>query len=184
MRDCLELLVLLTYVSYASVPWSKGYNLMWWMRSNFGPYQSWLPSPEEFNSSHLGPTKIKPGVDWFQIVGSGILHIVMHGNPDEGSLLKVLEPLLSRLSHSSWTALDVNVMWNSKRPVWFQASIKMLRIWPVTAPRMPRRLEKSYSTTMIDWNYSTSKAHVVGIMSTAKGSIMIVLRPLSWLIGS
>ena len=56
MRDCLELLVLLTLVSYASVPWSKGYNVMWWMRSNFGPYQSWLPSPEEFNSSHLGPT--------------------------------------------------------------------------------------------------------------------------------
>ena len=73
-------------------------------------------------------TKIKPGFGYFQIVGSGILHIVMHGNPDEGSLLKVLEPLLSRLSHSSWTALDVNVMWNSKRPVWFQASIEMLRI--------------------------------------------------------
>ena len=52
----------------------------------------------------------------------------MHGNPDEGSLLKVLEPLLSRLSHSSWTALDVNVMWNSKRPVWFQASIEMQQI--------------------------------------------------------
>ena len=120
MRDCLELLVLLTLVSYASVTWSKGNNLMWWMRSNFGPYQSWLSSPEEFNSSHLGPTKIKPGFGYFQIVGSGILHIVMHGNPDEGSLLKVLEPLLSRLSHSSWTALDVNVMWNCKRPVWFQ----------------------------------------------------------------
>ena len=63
---------------------------------------------------------------WFQIVGSGILYIVMHGNPEERSLIKVLEPLLSRLSHSSWAALDVKVMWNSKRPVWFQVSSNSL----------------------------------------------------------
>lgn len=39
---------------------------------------------------------------------------------DERALFKVLEPLLSRLSHSSWEALDRNVLWNCKRPVWFQ----------------------------------------------------------------
>jgi hypothetical protein len=48
----------------------------------------------------------------------------MHGNPEERSLIKVLEPLLSRLSHTSWQALDVKVMWNCKRPVWFQVRQK------------------------------------------------------------
>jgi len=36
--------------------------------------------------------------------------------------VKVLEPLLRKLSPSSWEALHVSVMWNVKKPVWFQVS--------------------------------------------------------------
>ena len=55
-----------------------------------------------------------------QVVGSGVLHIVMRGNPEKGCLVRVLEPLLKKLSPGSWDVLHLAVMWNVRKPVWFQ----------------------------------------------------------------
>ncbi|TRY78188.1 hypothetical protein TCAL_04263 [Tigriopus californicus] len=63
---------------------------------------------------------------WPQAVASGILYVVMHGNPDKTGLTQVLEPLLRRLSPNSWDVLHVNVMWNVKKPVWFQGLLDLI----------------------------------------------------------
>ena len=47
---------------------------------------------------------------------------MMHGNPEKDCLVKVLDPLLRKLTVSSWDVLNVSVMWNVKKPVWFQVS--------------------------------------------------------------
>ena len=59
---------------------------------------------------------------YFKVVASGILYVVMHGNPEKNALCKVLDPLLKKLSPISWDVLHMNVMWNIKKPVWFQVS--------------------------------------------------------------
>ena len=61
---------------------------------------------------------------WPQVVGSGVLYVVMHGNPEKQCLVKVLEPLLRKLSPSSWDVSQAHVIWNAKKPVWFQVRVK------------------------------------------------------------
>ena len=58
-----------------------------------------------------------------KVVASGILYIVMHGNPDKACLASLYEPLLKRLPqapHSGWEALDCAAMQRVRKPVWFQ----------------------------------------------------------------
>ena len=60
-----------------------------------------------------------------KVVASGILYIVMHGNPDKACLASLYEPLLKRLPqapHSGWEALDCAAMQRVRKPVWFQVS--------------------------------------------------------------
>ena len=63
---------------------------------------------------------------FFQVVASGILYVVMHGNPEKTCLCRVMETLLRKLSPQSWDVLHMNVMWNIKKPVWFQALLDLL----------------------------------------------------------
>lgn len=53
----------------------------------------------------------------------------MHGNPEKNCLVKVLDPLLRKLSPTSWDVLNMSVMWNVKKPVWFQVGEGM-QIFP------------------------------------------------------
>ncbi|CAB4069978.1 unnamed protein product [Lepeophtheirus salmonis] len=63
---------------------------------------------------------------WSQLVGTGILYIVMHGNPEADSLSIVLGPLLRKLSRSSWDILDANLIWNVQKPIWYRALLEIL----------------------------------------------------------
>ena len=58
-----------------------------------------------------------------KVVASGILYIVMYGNPDKACLASLFEPLLKRLPqapHSGWEALDCAAMQRVRKPVWYQ----------------------------------------------------------------
>ncbi len=47
-------------------------------------------------------------------------HVLKAGCTSYFFVLKVLEPLLKKLSPSSWDILNASVMWNVRKPVWFQ----------------------------------------------------------------
>ena len=53
-------------------------------------------------------------------MASGILYIVMHGNPDKTCLIALFEPLLKKLAPQSWEALDCAAMQRVRKPVWYQ----------------------------------------------------------------
>jgi hypothetical protein len=57
----------------------------------------------------------------------------MNGLRNPNSLIKVLEPLLDKLGEDSWCCLWRRNLWNSRRPVVFQALAELLEpwLWPV-----------------------------------------------------
>ena len=59
-------------------------------------------------------------------MGSGLLYIVMHGDPDKTGLKRVMEPILRKLGPASFDCVDSKLAWSAKRPVWFQAMVDLL----------------------------------------------------------
>ena len=59
-------------------------------------------------------------------MGSGLLYIVMHGDPDKTGLKRVMEPILRKLGPASFDCVDGKLAWSAKRPVWFQAMVDLL----------------------------------------------------------
>ena len=59
-------------------------------------------------------------------MGSGLLYIVMHGDPDKAGLKRVMEPILRKLGPASFDCVDGKLAWSAKRPVWFQAIVDLL----------------------------------------------------------
>ena len=60
---------------------------------------------------------------WPQAIGSGVVKVILHGIRSHDSLIKAFENLFSRLAESSWAALDINQVWNPRRPIWVQSLI-------------------------------------------------------------
>ena len=67
-----------------------------------------------------------PHLSWPAAVGSGLLYIVMHGDPDKTGLKRVMEPILRKLGPASFDCVDGKLAWSAKRPVWFQAIVDLL----------------------------------------------------------
>ena len=65
-------------------------------------------------------------LSWPAAVGSGLLYIVMHGDPDKTGLKRVMEPILRKLGPASFDCVDGKLAWSAKRPVWFQAIVDLL----------------------------------------------------------
>ena len=63
---------------------------------------------------------------WAQAVGSAVLRVVMQGIRSRDSLIHLLGGFFEKLSENSWEALNIDQIWNLKKPIWFQSIVHLI----------------------------------------------------------
>ena len=128
---------------------------------------------------HLMTQVMWPHLSWPAAVGSGLLYIVMHGDPDKSGLKRVMEPILRKLGPASFDCVDGKLAWSAKRPVWFQAIVDLLEPyfvpilgehnWSVSMSLCLNFCQMSCSRTLpggdAGWGTASGRYHSSGLRS-------------------
>lgn len=96
-------------------------------------------------------------LSWPQAVGSAVFKVVLHSSRHVDSLCLLMDPLLSKLSESSWEVLHQSSLWNQKKPVWFQAVLHLMEPLFLPAVRM--------LTDLVDSGRTWTLSHVPAAMT-------------------